>query len=222
MATIQRSLSSKVNANGNSEIMLRLSVSKNNKIRLKSGLFISPASFKDGAFVKKNANLTTLEEIRSIEDNLISLERFLVGLGEQYSADVLTKDFVTAQLDQWKNPSAPESETKEEPFRDRKLFPFISDQRYNDAIKEIFEAAGITRLVTRLNPTTGEEEKVPINTIASSHMARRTFIGNLYNKVQDPNLIGSMSGHAEGSRAFARYRKIDDIRKQQVIDQSGF
>ena len=106
--------------------------------------------------------------------------------------------------------------------QDRKLFPFISDQRYNDAIKEIFEAAGITRLVTRLNPTTGEEEKVPINTIASSHMARRTFIGNLYNKVQDPNLIGSMSGHAEGSRAFARYRKIDDIRKQQVIDQIGF
>lgn len=54
--------------------------------------------------------------------------------------------------------------------------------------------------------------------IASSHMARRTFIGNLYKKVKDPNIIASMSGHIEGSKAFARYRYIDDDIKQSVID----
>lgn len=53
--------------------------------------------------------------------------------------------------------------------------------------------------------------------VASSHMGRRTFIGNLYKKVKDPALIGSMSGHAEGSRAFARYRTIDDDIKREVI-----
>ena len=41
-------------------------------------------------------------------------------------------------------------------------------------------------------------------------MARRTFIGNLYKKVKDPNLVGKLSGHCEGSKAFARYRDIDD------------
>jgi hypothetical protein len=62
---------------------------------------------------------------------------------------------------------------------------------------------------------------IPINEIASSHMARRTFIGNAYLKVSDPNLIGKMSGHAEGSRAFTRYRKIEDSTLEAIIKQLG-
>lgn len=99
-----------------------------------------------------------------------------------------------------------------------KLFPFISSQRYNDDIKDILRLCGITRIVTVLNPTTGKEEKRPINEIASSHMARRTFIGNLYKKVKDPNLVGSLSGHKEGSKAFVRYREIDDEIKKELVD----
>ena len=60
-----------------------------------------------------------------------------------------------------------------------RIFPFISDQKYNDAIKEIFRICGVTRIVTVLNPTTGNEEKRPINEVVSSNMARRTFTGNL-------------------------------------------
>ena len=75
----------------------------------------------------------------------------------------------------------------------------------------------VNRLVTVLNPTTGKQEQRPINELASSHMARRTFIGNLYRQVKDPNLIGSMSGHVDGSRAFARYRAIDDETKKEII-----
>lgn len=102
-----------------------------------------------------------------------------------------------------------------------RLFPFITPQRYNDAIKAIFKLAGITREVEIRNPLTGENEFVPINTIASSHLARRTFIGNAYFKVQDPNLIGKMSGHVEGSEAFKRYRKIEDSTLKDVIDLIG-
>lgn len=101
---------------------------------------------------------------------------------------------------------------------DGRLFPFISQQRYNDDIKKIFTAAGITRAVTILNPATGQEEQRPINEIASSHLARRTFIGNLYKRVKDPNLVGSLSGHKEGSRAFARYRDIDEDMKKDLIN----
>lgn len=97
------------------------------------------------------------------------------------------------------------------------LLPFITQPKYNDAIKIIFKEAGITRNVTYLNPLTEKEEKVPINTIASSHMARRTFVGNLYKQVLDPNIVASMSGHAENSRAFSRYREIDkDIKTNAV------
>lgn len=99
-----------------------------------------------------------------------------------------------------------------------KIFPFISSQKYNDAIKEIFKVCGITRAVTVLNTLTGEEEKRPINEVASSHMARRTFVGNLYKRVKDPNIISSMSGHKPGSSAFARYREIDMDIKTELID----
>lgn len=101
------------------------------------------------------------------------------------------------------------------------LLPFISAQRYNDAIKKIFTVCGITRPVTVLNPTTGVEEQRPINEIASSHIARRTFVGNLYRKVKDPNLVGKLSGHKEGSKAFARYRDIDEEMKKEVINLLG-
>ena len=98
-----------------------------------------------------------------------------------------------------------------------RLFPFISATKYNVAIKEVLTACGINRMVTVLNSVTGEQEQRPINELASSHMARRTFIGNIYKKVKDPNLIGVLSGHTEGSRAFARYRDIDDDVKRETV-----
>ncbi|MDR1654106.1 MAG: site-specific integrase [Prevotellaceae bacterium] len=98
-----------------------------------------------------------------------------------------------------------------------RLLPFISEQKYNVAIKKAFLAAGITRNVTVLNPLTRQSEIRPLNEIASSHLARRTFCGNLYKKVKDPNLVGSLSGHVEGSKAFARYREIDDEIKKELV-----
>lgn len=90
------------------------------------------------------------------------------------------------------------------------VLPLISQQKYNDAIKEVFRKVGITRMVPVINSKTGETEQKSIADVASSHMARRTFVGTLYKQVKDPNLVGKLSGHVEGSRAFARYRDIDD------------
>lgn len=102
-----------------------------------------------------------------------------------------------------------------------RLFPFISPQKYNEAIKEIFTLSEITRNVEVRNALTGEMEIRPINEIASSHLARRTFVGNAYKQVADPNVVGKMSGHVEGSRAFARYRNIDDDILKDVISKLG-
>lgn len=98
------------------------------------------------------------------------------------------------------------------------LLPFVSAQKYNQAIKRIFLAAGLTRPVTVLDPLTRQEVQRPLNEIASSHLARRTFVGNLYKQVKDPNLISKLSGHTEGSRAFARYRDIDEEMRKDLVN----
>ena len=97
------------------------------------------------------------------------------------------------------------------------LFPFNTEQDYNRKIKEAFRRAGLNRMVTVLDQQTRQEIQRPLYEVASSHMARRTFIGNIYKKVKDPNLVGALSGHKEGSRAFARYRTIDDDLKKEMI-----
>ena len=97
------------------------------------------------------------------------------------------------------------------------LFPFTSQQRYNIDIKTIFLASRLRRPVTVINPTTREPEVKPLNEIASSHLARRCFVGNLYKQVKDPNLVGALSGHRDGSRAFARYREIDEQMKTELV-----
>ena len=68
-----------------------------------------------------------------------------------------------------------------------------------------------------LNTITREEEKHPIWEVASSHMARRVLVGNLYKEVKDTNLIAKISGHVENSRAFSRYRDIDEEMAKEVI-----
>lgn len=72
-------------------------------------------------------------------------------------------------------------------------------------------------MVTILDTVTGKEVQKPICDVATSHMARRNFIGNLYKKVKDPNLVASLSGHTDGSRAFARYREIDNEMKRELV-----
>ncbi len=111
---------------------------------------------------------------------------------------------------------------KDHPACRTKLMPFISSQKYNVAIKKMLTVCKIERYVTVLNPTTRQYEQRRLCDVASSHMARRNFIGNLYNKVKDPNLIASMTGHVEGSKAFSRYRTINDNVKQDLIDMLSF
>lgn len=95
-----------------------------------------------------------------------------------------------------------------EKYKDYKgpsLFPFHFQQDYNEDLKVIFKKAGVDRMVTILNPTTRKEEHVPICEVVASHMARRTFIGNMYKKVNDKSMVGMLSGHKSDSKAFDRY-----------------
>ena len=98
------------------------------------------------------------------------------------------------------------------------LLPRFSHFGYNKKIKEILKYVGIDRMVRVLDPKTREDVARPLYEVVTTHTARKTFIGNLYKQVKDPNLIASMSGHSEGSRAFVRYRKIDDDMKKELVN----
>ncbi len=100
---------------------------------------------------------------------------------------------------------------------DDRLLPFISEQKYNDAIKDIFRIAGVIRPVTVINLRTGKEEKRPICDVASSHLARRTFVGNLYKQAKDLNLVCALSGHTAGSKAVARYYNVDEDMRRDLV-----
>jgi integrase len=89
---------------------------------------------------------------------------------------------------------------------------------YNKGIRELLKHCGIDRMVTILDTHGYKTMQKPLYEVATSHTARKTFVGNLYKQVPDPNLIASMSGHVEGSRAFKRYRTIDDDMKRKLVD----
>lgn len=99
------------------------------------------------------------------------------------------------------------------------LFPAVySRVGYNAVIKEILRLAGITRKVVVINPLTREAVCRRLCDMASSHMARRTFIGNIFKKFKDQGLVSELSGHAPGSQAFARYREIDVEMKREMVE----
>jgi integrase len=97
------------------------------------------------------------------------------------------------------------------------LVPYITDQKYNVYLKELFRLLEINRVVSIADPKTRQDKQVPICELVSSHMARRCFVGSLYKKSVKNEIIASMSGHAEGSKAFSRYHNIDKEQQQEAI-----
>ena len=53
--------------------------------------------------------------------------------------------------------------------------------------------------------------------LMSLHSAKKAFSGNICEKVKDPNLICALTGHKEGSKAFNRYRMIDEETNRQTM-----
>lgn len=99
-----------------------------------------------------------------------------------------------------------------------RLFPESAYISYNIDIKRMLKIAGIDRHVVVIDQRTRESVSRPIYEVASTHMARRTFIGNVYKKFKDQNMVSALTGHKPGSPAFTRYREIDDDLKQEMVD----
>ena len=100
-----------------------------------------------------------------------------------------------------------------------RILPHIDLHLYNEKLKEIFklDKIKITRIVTVADPKTRENVQKSIADLASSHMARKIFIGGLHKKGVKNELIGSMSGHVVNSKAFSRYYQIDQADQEQAM-----
>lgn len=101
-----------------------------------------------------------------------------------------------------------------------KLPPTISDQKFNDYIKEICKEVGITELIegAKINPDTKRKETgiYPKYELISSHTCRRSFATNLYGQL--PNLlIMDITGH-NTEAVFLKYIKTT---KQEHAEMLG-
>ncbi len=123
MATLTRNITKGTNLMGKAELLLRLSVSRNLVVRLKTGLWMDPSRFDKGAFSLPK-DPAARAEIRAIEDKLIDIERFLINLCEKTPADTLTKDFVVAQYDLFLHPKP---EKKKRQPREPNFFDTFED-----------------------------------------------------------------------------------------------
>jgi integrase len=100
-----------------------------------------------------------------------------------------------------------------------KLLPFRSISDYNRAIKLILKIASVDRKVLVLNKRTLTNEARPLYDIAASHLARRTFMANLYKAVKSERIVSAFTGHSEGTKVFSRYTEIDDTMKSEILQQ---
>ena len=100
---------------------------------------------------------------------------------------------------------------------DKKPIPtYNSVDYYNRAITQICYKANLNRKVTIFNKQGTPEIKL-LKDVASSHIARKTFISILINNGVSSQVISSMTGHTPNSKAFARYFAIEDEIKTKVI-----
>jgi len=100
---------------------------------------------------------------------------------------------------------------------DGRLLPFVKVDDCNYYIKILFRNVGIIRNVTVMDKKTQLEKIVAIDTMASTHMARRIFVGSLFKAGVNNEVIGSMSGHVAHSKAISRYYAVDSDQQKAAM-----
>ncbi|MFV0468907.1 MAG: tyrosine-type recombinase/integrase [Dysgonomonas sp.] len=100
------------------------------------------------------------------------------------------------------------------------IMPFLHPNEYNAQLKIVFRIAGLNRKVIQFNRDTGKEEIYELHSLATSHLARRTFVDILCQAGEPIHVVASMSGHSENSKAFDRYRRRPEQLQKEAIKRS--
>ena len=102
---------------------------------------------------------------------------------------------------------------------DGKLPATISNQKMNDALKELGEHCGIDTIEQRVKHIGSRrvEEKIPKHRLLTTHCARRTFITQSLERGLRPEVIMKITGHKDIA-TMMRYVKItQDVVKAEML-----
>lgn len=94
-------------------------------------------------------------------------------------------------------------------------FKGFSLAQYNAYIRTILTLANIDRKVCVKQGKTSKYTSIA--EVASSHIARRTFVGNLYERGVDRAVITSMSGHVRDSKSLNRYFSVSADQQAEAV-----
>ena len=97
--------------------------------------------------------------------------------------------------------------------------PLISNQKQNDAIKEVVAKVGLTHDVeySRVKGVVQERFIKPFNKRIGTHTARRSFITIMRNKGIADKTIMSISGHTD-IKSFNQYHQVDNAARLNAIN----
>jgi integrase len=103
-------------------------------------------------------------------------------------------------------------------FKNNAALPVISNQKMNDAIKEIGKLCGIDKPVgiTYYKGTKRVDEIYPKYALLSSHAGRRTFICNALTLGISPQIIMKWTGHSD-YKSMKPYIDITDKAKEEAM-----
>lgn len=100
------------------------------------------------------------------------------------------------------------------------LMPYVDSVEYNEQLKLIFKIAELDRTIVRFDRDKKTEVYEKLHELASSHLARRTFVDILCQAGEPIHVVASMSGHAENSEAFDRYRRRPENLQIKAVNRS--
>lgn len=94
----------------------------------------------------------------------------------------------------------------------------ISNQKFNDYIKDVCKLAGIDNLESFTRTVCGKltTENKPKYELVSSHSCRRSFCTNMYLRGLDTLMIRSISGH-KTEKSFLKYIKVSQQQHAEIM-----
>jgi len=103
---------------------------------------------------------------------------------------------------------------------DRKLPPIITNQRFNEYLKEVAKKAGLTDTIHKTMTKGGVKKSVayPKHNLVTTHTGRRSFATNLYKAGLPTYTIMQVTGH-KTEQAFLKYIKITPREHAEKLKQ---
>ncbi|MEZ7821208.1 MAG: hypothetical protein QMB51_02770 [Patescibacteria group bacterium] len=98
------------------------------------------------------------------------------------------------------------------------LIPHYSEQHYNRKLKELFELAGLDRTIVKYDKSLKMDVHLPLYSLVTSHIARKSAISRLYNLGCPLDLINDICGHV-GDDIKSRYTLFNISTKLDYMNQ---